>query len=360
MFATTTPLGRAILVPDGPIEDHAYFTAADLDGAARFYAAEGYVVVRGLVPPGLCDRVRGEFDREVRFSRTAVLRQQDMRYERNRFDRHGFLANPIFNIQDLETRRFGGFKRAALDLLTQGAVMRVIAALLAGGRPPEPAKLIQSMFFEGGVGTWPHQDSYYQDSAAELGGCAAGWFALEDVAAGAGRFYVLARSHRETPVIRNEGALDFASGHERYKRAVLAAAAEHALEWRVPWLGKGDVLFWSSRTIHGSLRPDERCVASRASLTAHYLREGDAMLQFHARIRVQKMMRHNGVAVGRLHDQDEWRNRLARFLAAHCPAAWALARRAAIQAVLRGAAAGRAVKALAGVASRRRGPPEAA
>src|SRR4029079_13400581 len=104
-----------------------------------------------------------------------------------------------------------------------------------------------------------------------------------------------------------------------YKRAVLAAAAEYALEWRVPWLSKGDVLFWNSRTIHGSLHPDEHCATSRASLTAHYLRESDAMLQFHARIRSQKMKQHNGVAVGRLHDQDEWRNRLARFFAAHYP-----------------------------------------
>jgi phytanoyl-CoA hydroxylase len=278
MFATTSPLGADLLVPEGLGEDLPYFRADDMDAAARFYLAEGYVVVRDLVPAAVCDRVRQAFDLEMRFSRTPILRQQNMRYERNRFDARGFLANPIFNVQDLETRRFGAFKRSALDLLTGGEVVRVVGALLADQRPPGSVKLIQSMFFEAGVGTWPHQDTYYQDSAAELGGGAAGWFALEDVEADAGRFYVLARSHREAPVIRNAGELDFASGHERYKEAVLATAAARCLEWRVPWLGKGDVLFWSSRTIHGSLQPAGRCTGSRASLTAHYLRESDAML----------------------------------------------------------------------------------
>ncbi len=31
------------------------------------------------------------------------------------------------------------------------------------------------MAFEAAAGTWAHQDSYYQDSYAELGGMTAGW-----------------------------------------------------------------------------------------------------------------------------------------------------------------------------------------
>jgi phytanoyl-CoA hydroxylase len=356
MFAATSPSGTQLPVPEGPDEDPLWFGRDDLDAAARFYAAEGYVVMRGLVPPALCDAVRAAFDREVRFSATPMLRQQDMRYERNRFDGSGFLANPIFNVQDLETRRFGTFKRAALDILTGPAVVRLAAALLADRAAPEPAKLIQSMFFEAGVGTWAHQDSYYQDSASELGAGTAGWFALEDVSARAGRFYILPRSHREAPLIRNEGPLDFATGHERYKEAVVAMAAGAGFEWRAPWLGKGDVLFWTSRTVHGSLHPAPGCAGSRASLTAHYLRESDAMLQFQARIRPQKTTRHNGVLVALLHDQDEWRNRAARFVASRYPKAWALARRAAIGTLLRVSA----LSPAAGAASTRPEPRGAA
>jgi phytanoyl-CoA hydroxylase len=285
-------------------------------------------VLRGLVPAALCDRVRATFDREVRPSALPILRQTNMRYEPNRFDADGFLANPIFNVQDLETRRFGGFKTAALDTLTHPDVKRAVAALLDAER----AKLIQSMFFEGSVGTWAHQDSYYQDSA-ELGRCAAGWFALEDMRADTGRFYVCPGSHLRVPVIRNESELDLAYGHERYKEAVLAAARRYEVEWRSPFLRQGDVLFWSSRTIHGSLPTRERGV-SRTSLTAHYLRDGDEMLQFHSRVRRQNLTTHNGMTVGRLHDQDDWRNRAIRDLAASFPTAFAAARRASIRALL--------------------------
>ncbi len=51
------------------------------------------------------------------------------------------------------------------------------------------------MFFEAPAGTRAHQDSYDPDSAARLGGCIAGWFAPEDIDAGAGRFYVCPGSH---------------------------------------------------------------------------------------------------------------------------------------------------------------------
>jgi len=334
MLVAMTPIGTGLAVPERLEEDRAYFRIDELVAARGYYETEGYVVLRGIVPAALCDRIRESFEREVRGSPTPILRQQEMRYERNCFDANGFLNNPIFNIQDLETRRFGAFKAAALDALTHAPVARAVSVLLADGPEPEPAKIIQSMFFEGGVGTWPHQDSYYQDSARRIGGGIAGWFALEDVDAGAGRFYVLPGSHRRMPVIRNSGKLDFAFHHASYKRAVLEAAAAHGFEWRAPYLAKGDVLFWNSCTVHGSLSPIVERKASRTSLTAHYLQQSDEMRQFHARVRRQKTRLHNGMSVALLHDQDRWPNRLAREIASRYPEAWATARRVAIRTLL--------------------------
>jgi phytanoyl-CoA hydroxylase len=191
------------------------------------------------------------------------------------------------------------------------------------------------MFFEGSVGTWAHQDSYYQDSASERGRCAAGWFALEDMSADTGRFYVCPKSHRAVPVIGNTAERNFADGHERYKAAVLRAARRAGLEFRSPFLAKGDVLFWGSHAIHGSFAARRRGL-SRASLTAHYLRDGDEMLQFHSRIRRQALGTHNGMIVGRLHDQDRWRNRAVRWTAAAFPRGFAAARRVAIRLVVNG------------------------
>lgn len=134
-------------------------------------------------------------------------------------------------------------------------------------------------------------------------------------------------------MIRNEGELNFAFGHNRYKRRVLAMIAEHGLEWRSPYLAKGDVLFWSSRTIHGSLPARERGL-SRSSLTAHYLPEGDEMLQFHTRIRRLNLTRYNGMVVGQLHNQDHWRNRLVRRIATGSPVAFEALRKVAIRVLL--------------------------
>src|SRR5688572_24520471 len=127
-----------------------------------------------------CDKVLSGFAAELRPSKTPILRQKNMRYERNAYDSFGRLTNPIFNIQDFEQGRFPEFRGAALNLLTSPAVQGAVAALLDAPTQAGSVKMIQSMFFEAPAGTWAHQDSYYQDSAGRLGGSVAGWFALED------------------------------------------------------------------------------------------------------------------------------------------------------------------------------------
>ena len=329
MQIAETPFGLRVRVPETVDEDVPYPSADRPAEVAAAYRSDGYVVLRGLVPAEFCDAARAAFDAEVRPSRTPILRQKNMRYEANAFDADGFLSNPVFNVQDLETRRFGGFKRAALDVLTHPAVAAATGTVLGAPR----TKLIQSMFFEAPAGTWAHQDSYYQDSADGLGGGVAGWFALEDIDAGAGRFYVAPRSHSDLPPLRNEGEFGVALGHDRYKRAVVEAVRAAGIECSAPRLEKGDVLLWNSLLVHGSLEA-LRPGVSRASLTAHYLAEGAEMLQFHARVRRLDLTRHNGMAVGLLHDQDRLANRLVREVAWRAPGLFATARRIAIQGVL--------------------------
>jgi phytanoyl-CoA hydroxylase len=251
-----------------------------------------------------------------------------MTYEANRYTADGFLENPIFNIQDLETKRFGGFKRAALDIITDAKVAEVVSGLIGGVK----AKVIQSMFFEAPAGTWAHQDSYYQDSSRGLGGAVAGWFALEDIEEGAGRFFVCPGSHR-MPVVRNEGKYSIAGGHGQYKEAIAELIRSGQCQVHAPVLAKGDVLLWSSLTIHGSFAA-ERPGVSRQSLTAHYLRDDEEMLQFHSRIRPQQTRVENGVRVGILHDQDKAHNRLVRDLAYRFPGPYMAVRRSALKALV--------------------------
>ena len=322
-----------LTLPDTTVRDISNltprFSLNDLAAAADYYEQQGYVVLQGILPTEQCDAVRATFTQQVRRSRTPILRQKNMRYERNAFTKDGFLSNPIFNVQDLDPAAHGTFRAAVLDVLTAPAVAHATATLLGGER----TKVIQSMFFEAPAGTWAHQDSYYQDSAAKLGGCVAGWFALEDIDEAAGRFYVCPGSHRSLPTILNAGALNFADGHDAYKIAVGAAIEEHGLTLRAPALAKGDVLFWNSLTVHGSFMAGAPGF-SRTSLTAHYLRDSDSMLQFHSRIREQRMMEWNGTRIGLLHEQSRLKNRLMREAGYRWPETYARARRLALKALL--------------------------
>ncbi len=321
--------GLVVNLAESESEDSCHFGIEDLPLAKRYYDDNGYVVLRRLIPKSLCDVLRADFDRNVRGSTVPMLRQHNMRYERHEFTADGFLTNPIFNIQDLQTRLFGGFKQAALDILTHHNASTAIGALLGAAS----AKLIQSMFFEAPVNTWIHQDSYYQDSALSLGGAIAGWYALEDIDVAAGRFYVLPTSHRTIPVLLNHGKRAVSVGHDTYKRELLEAVAGHdQLQGHAPFLRAGDVLFWNSLTVHGSL-PALRPKVSRASLTAHYLRETDDMLQFHTRVRHQQESRHNSMKVCLLHDQDKLLNRSVRTLSSTFPAAWSVTRNVLLRAL---------------------------
>ncbi len=334
MLDTLTPIGTKLFIPEDLAEDMPYFAvgeaAGTMEAARAYYDMHGYVVLRGLIPPELCAQVRAVFHSSVRSSPIPVLRQKNMRYERHQFDADGFLSNPIFNVQDLGSRSLDGFRRAVLDIVTHRATAAATAAFL----DCERTKLIQTMFFEAPAGTWAHQDSYYQDSAAGLGGCVAGWFALEDIDAGAGRFYVCPGSHKNVSPLRNEGSYNFATGHETYQQAMLETMRSHGLSFAAPYLAAGDVLFWNSLTVHGSL-PASRSGVSRTSLTAHYLREQDEMLQFHTRIRRQQTELYNGMVISLLHDQDKLHNRLVREAAFHFPQTYMAVRKAALSAILK-------------------------
>jgi len=333
MLEVMTPMGTMLSVPEHLAEDLPYFpgkgSPGAIEDACAFYNEHGYVVLRGLVSSHLCAHVRSIYATTARGCRVPMLRQRNMQYERNKFNSDGFLENPIFNIQDLGSRQLSVFRKAVLDILTQIEVADVVAALLEARQ----TKVIQSMFFEAPTGTWAHQDSYYQDSASKLGMMVGGWFALEDIDANAGRFYVCPGSHKSELLVRNEGDCNFATGHDCYRQTMLDRMREQAVDVAAPFLGAGDVLFWNSLTIHGSFTAG-RSGLSRMSVTAHYLDDTDSMLQFHSRIRRQKNTKHNNMTVSLLHDQDKLRNRLIRELAFRLPRTYFAARRIALRAVL--------------------------
>ena len=188
------------------------------------------------------------------------------------------------------------------------------------------------MYFEGNSATWAHQDAYYLDSA-EPGGMTGAWIALEDIAPGAGRFYVYPRSHL-IDIAPNRGDLDIAFHHDRYKRTSVERNRRprpHAAG--APALCRGDVLFWSPKTIHGSHETTEP-QHSRSSITAHLLAASSELLQFQRRRRRLAPVPINGVRVHLPKNQNAWAPRAVLWAELTFSRTFQAAKRAAIKFVL--------------------------
>ncbi len=321
------PDGKPFAVPLVAGADDRYAELVTARDIRDYYDREGYVVVRGLVPESLCDAARAAFARQVKPYGGLLYRQATAELERHRLTAAGYMLNSILNVQDLERERFGEFRRLGLDIITHARVQETVKAIVG-----EPGKVVQTMYFEGNPATWAHQDTYYLDSA-EIGRMTAAWLAVEDIHAGAGRFFVYPKSHL-VDVAKNGGQFDIAFNHARYKRLVLDLIAKFGLECRAPALQKGDVLFWSAKTIHGSLdttAPDH----SRASFTAHYIPASTDFLQWQSRIKPLRLKPVNGMPVHHPKDQSELTNRAIAFVEGRLPRAFRAAKRVAAKIVTR-------------------------
>ena len=283
--------------------------------------------LRGLLPQGLCDRATASFEAEVKPFEGFIYRQASGNPEKHVFSDEGFILNPILGVQSLDPRRFPGFRQVGLELLAHANMQRAVSIILG-----EPGKLVQSMYFDGNPVTWPHQDTYYLD-AEQIGRMTAAWVAAEDIAPGAGRFFVYPKSHL-IDMAKNGGTFDIAFHHERYRELVKQVIREQGLVCRAPALSKGDVLFWAAKTIHGSLRTTQP-TRSRRSFTAHFIPDRSRFLQFQTRIRPLKTELVNGMRVHHPKDQSSAANRLVLFVETRFPRTFQTTKRAAIKLVTR-------------------------
>lgn len=326
MFTIPAPGGGAVSIPESAREDREYFTT--FDSAAKDYlAAEGYVVVRKLIDAAACAAIREAFELEVKTYRGFLYRQTTARAERNRFNPLGHVMNPLLNLQDLDPQRFARLRQRALQAFTAPAVTAALRRQFG-----EDPKLVQTMYFEGNSATWAHQDTYYLDSE-HIGSMVAAWFALEDIHPGAGRFFIYPRSHL-IDVRKNGGDFDIAFHHDRYKSLVLEIIRRNGLKLRAPALEAGDVLFWSAKTVHGSLGTLQT-IRTRQSLTAHYIPKSHRFLQLQSRFKPLRLHEQHGVQVHCPKNQALLRNRMTLLVESYLPGPFYFAKRLAVKAATR-------------------------
>ncbi len=303
-FPIKAPDGRTVTLP------FSYDPAADPDAGTRDpaiiaarLADEGYVIARDLLPAQTCKQLAAAFRTEVKPSRAPFYRHETDHPERHVWTPDGFMKHPVLNPHELWSARFGQTKALALRLLTDLGLQHVLEGIFG-----EPGKLIHSMYFEGNQVTWAHQDTYYVDST-KPGSMVGAWIALEDIHPGAGRFYVYPRSHKLDLPLLGAG-MDLDPNGKAYKAWVLESIARSGLECHAPALRRGDVLLFSSRTIHGSL-PNPATGRSRNALTAHFIPVSHGILWFHRDVRPDRTRPVNGVTVHFNKDLDVFSNRAA-------------------------------------------------
>lgn len=235
--------------------DRAWPALTDAAAFADYFAREGYIVVRNALPPALCAQAVDAFLTEVHLDHRALfLRQAPSRYAAHAYSPAGHMQHPILNLQDLCPRRYPQFRAAALALLTDGVLRRAIETLLGA-----PAGLADSMYFDATQIPWAQRDARAID-AARPGAMIGAWIAAEDAQPGAGRFYVLPRSH--LPAAGCSGAGPGGAATANF-------VAQGPLRQAAPLLQQGDLLLWSAMTVHGSL-PTTSAAGSRRSFCGHY------------------------------------------------------------------------------------------
>ena len=278
MIELHTPNGLKVEVPENKTEDKTprFDIYQNMENAVSYYKNNGYVIFSSLISQESCDQLRKLWEKNIKTYKGKIYRQTTAKAEKNLFNENGWIMNPILNLQSLNPNLFSDLRQAVEnDVFSNHSICKGLKSILG-----EKPKIVQSMYFEGNSATWEHQDSYYLDSE-KIGAMTAGWLALEEIKADAGRFFICPKTH-EIDLGRQNIQNNIADSHDKYIEKVVSIIKSKNMPVKAPYMAAGDVLFWNSWTIHGSLDSQSKTF-SRSSITMHAIPETHKFLQFHSR-----------------------------------------------------------------------------
>tara|TARA_B100000242_G_scaffold291010_1_gene263503 strand:- start:7904 stop:8902 length:999 start_codon:yes stop_codon:yes gene_type:complete len=310
-----TKNGLPCKVPEYEKEDDTpKFSLSDnLDKADNFYKKNGYVVLKKIFSSSSCEKLIKSWDEEVKPYKGFIYRQaSNGNLEKNIFNSQNWVMNPILNLQSLNPNYFNKLRSNFENIIASNEKLANFINLLIGDRPA----IVQSMYFEGNSATWEHQDSYYLDDE-DTGSMLAGWIALEDIKADAGRFFVCPKSH-----LVDYANMDFSniitSNHKKYIQTIVNLIKENNFEVKAPKLDKGDVLIWNALTIHGSLDSQSKS-NSRSSITFHAIKSSSKFRVFRNILRKLNFDKNYPFYIFRPKDLSKRRNKIVFFLEKNFP-----------------------------------------
>ena len=275
MLKLFTKKNTPVHVPENLQEDQSKrFNFNQIKEAKIYYEINGYVVFNKCIKLEINDLIRSLWSNYIKIYTGKIYRQTTGKAEKNIFNKSGFVMNPLLNIQSLNPSKFKNFKETVEKEVFNNKKICSILNIFFNHKP----KIIQSMYFEGNSVTGEHQDTYYLD-ADKIGGLTAVWVALEEIKPDAGRFFVYPGSHK-IHIEKIKYYNQILSNHDLYIDELISICKKNNLTVKAPYLNKGDVLFWNSKTVHGSLN-SQSINNSRSSITFHAIPENSKFLHWH-------------------------------------------------------------------------------
>tara|TARA_Y100000996_G_scaffold338833_1_gene275684 strand:- start:547 stop:1548 length:1002 start_codon:yes stop_codon:yes gene_type:complete len=302
-----------IEVPENLEEDNSKkFKFEDIEEANKYYKSYGYVIFKNFIPGEDCDEILKIWNKSIKPYKGKIYRQTTGKAEKNIFNENNWIMNPILNIQSLNPHKFKNLRNYVESKIFKNKKICSFLKKNFGFKP----KIIQSMFFEGNSATHEHQDTYYLDSE-NIGNLTAAWIALEEIKAEAGRFFVCSGSHK-IDIIKLQNYNQVLSKHDLYIDELVSICKENNFTFKAPYLDKGDVLFWNSKTLHGSLNSQSK-TNSRSSITLHAIPEKDKFLHWHKHFIETPVDDLEESFIYRRKDQKLLLNRLILFMESYFP-----------------------------------------
>jgi phytanoyl-CoA hydroxylase len=299
-----TPGGLPVEAPENSVEDTAKrFSLDEMQEACAFYKENGYVIIAKLFQEATCDNMVSEWAASIKRYSGHIYRRVNGKAEKNIFNNAGWVMNPVINPQSMDSRSFKKFRSLITnDVLCSYGLQEFFKRLIGSEH-----KITQSLYFEGNESTPEHQDSFFVDSEDE-GEMVGAWIALEDINADAGRSFLCPMSH-----LLNL-KFDYSSqkaeeNNRRYLNEIVNSIRSKKYQIIAPCLGKGDVIFWGSKTIHGSLEGISS-THSRSSITCHAISLSKNLLQLQAIKKRVESEFVNGCHISRPKDLDKAINRI--------------------------------------------------
>ena len=227
----------------------------------RAFREQGYVIARDLLPRELVDEVVDRIEAEVvpftgPLPRHPPDENADFASAANEFSAHGVLLNSLMNPQVLQVPELAGFTEAFRTLVEAKEISQCLAVLDGHLRHSQHQTILFFVCPQAPL----HIDSFGADTWPR-GGAFTAWIPLEEIRADAGPPFIyptdvlpdLDLSFGDDSPIWDHANPNHQAGL-KYTQALDQHVVERGLKPVVVKAGPGDVVFWGSLTVHGSMR----------------------------------------------------------------------------------------------------------